>query len=80
MSDDKKQEFWKYLSQIMLRTDRDAKICNGQGNVFIDDWEGFNLKSFASKAGIACYCDESIFSLRRIICFKVGLLPLYTQP
>ena len=48
----KQKEFWKYFAQLFLRAEEDAKMCNGRGDVFIEDFEGFSLKHYASKAAL----------------------------
>ena len=51
MSEEK--EFWKHFVQMVLRAEIDAKMCNWQRNVFIDDWHGIRLEYYASKSAIA---------------------------
>ena len=51
LSEERREEFWSYFAQLVLRTGRDAKVCNDQGVVYVDDFEGFSLQHYASKTG-----------------------------
>ena len=51
MSPKKIEEFWMYFEQCARRAERDSASSNNEGTVFILDWDGFNLKSYASARG-----------------------------
>ena len=44
-------EFWKAYEQFLRFQEKDASLNNGQGIVFIIDFDGFGLKNHASANG-----------------------------
>ena len=48
---EKQDEFWKAYEQWIRFMERDAALNGGQGTVFIADFEGHSLSSYASKSG-----------------------------
>ena len=46
LSEERRAEFWKYFAQLLLRTQRDATMCNEQGVIYIDDMDTFRLEHY----------------------------------
>ena len=59
LSEEKRDEFWKYYEQFVRAAGKDAAMCNDRGMVFLTDWDGFSLKNYATTTGKSVFKSSS---------------------